>query len=126
MQRVGPFRVDFDRMVLVTFRYDDDKYSLYQGRESLRNLGIRVSDDLTKAQRTQLKSAKNRGVIGYFYKGKFFERENTQKDRAEPGQSAPRVFKRATRRVTPAHTLDVPLILNMKPLWTLTFTLIKE
>ena len=68
MQRVGPFRVDFDRMVLVTFRYDDDKYSLYQGREPLRNLGIRVSDDLTKAQRTQLKSAKIVVLLAIFIK----------------------------------------------------------
>ena len=41
------------RMIIVTFRYSDDKYRIYDGREKLRENGIRVSDDLTTTTKTK-------------------------------------------------------------------------
>lgn len=67
--RAGEPTNDQPRMVVVAFRYSDDKFRIYAGRETLRNHGIRVSDDLTLRQRKQLKALKMQGKTGYFYKG---------------------------------------------------------
>lgn len=129
-QRIGPFRVDFDRMVLVTFRYDDDKHRVFQGREALRNVGIRVSDELTKAQRAQLKSAKSRGILGYFYRGKFYERENSnyygaQTDQHETNQ-LPRTFKKKPCEEQHSRlSLQTLLRMRMKHSWKLKTKLLK-
>ena len=39
------------RMVIMKFRYDDDKHRIYTGRDTLRKRGIRVGNDLTRRQR---------------------------------------------------------------------------
>lgn len=67
------------RMMIVTFRYSDDKFRIYSGREKLRERGIRVSDDLTQRQRQQLKELKQKGYTGYFYKGQIHTRQQTSK-----------------------------------------------
>ena len=79
------------RMVIMKFRYDDDKYRIYEGRDILREQGIRVGNDLTRRQREKLKSVKQTGRVGYFYKGKlhmFGESEtsktNTETDAKDP------------------------------------------
>ena len=56
-------------MMLVTFRYSDDKFRIKAGRAVLRERGIRVSVDLTLRQRKQLQSLKAQGKTGYFHKG---------------------------------------------------------
>ena len=66
--RAGKATEDQPRMVIVTFRYSDDKFSIYNGRDSLRNKGIRVSDDLTPSQRKELRVLKTQGKTGYFVK----------------------------------------------------------
>ena len=38
-------------LVIVHFRFDDDKFKIYRGREELRTYGLRVGDDLTYRQR---------------------------------------------------------------------------
>ena len=67
--RVGTSNEDQPRMMLVTFRYSDDKFRIKAGRAVLRERGIRVSDDLTLRQRKQLQSLKAQGKTGYFHKG---------------------------------------------------------
>lgn len=44
------------QLIIVTFRYDDDKFRVFSGRDKLREVGIRVGDDLTKHQRGVLRS----------------------------------------------------------------------
>ena len=46
------------------FRYDDDKHSIYAGRDILRERGIRVGNDLTRRQREKLKAVKQTGRLG--------------------------------------------------------------
>ena len=57
------------RIVIMKFRYDDDKHSIYAGRDILRERGIRVGNDLTRRQREKLKAVKQTGRLGYFYRG---------------------------------------------------------
>ena len=63
--------------------------------ESLRLEGSRVADDLTRRQRQTLKKLKDKGQIGYFYKGEL--------KICEPNQSidGSRVFVRGSRRLNP-------------------------
>ena len=63
-------------LVIVHFRFDDDKFRIYRGREELRKYGLRVGDDLTYRQRQKIKKLKEQGSTGYFYKGKMHIREN--------------------------------------------------
>ena len=43
------------RMVLMKFRYDYDKHKIFQGRDALRDRGIRVGkNDLTRRQRENM------------------------------------------------------------------------
>ena len=74
------------RMMIVTFRYSDDKYRIYDGREKLRENGIRVSDDLTIRQRQKLKDLKQKGYTGYFYKGQIHKR--TKSTKSGPNRAA--------------------------------------
>ena len=74
------------RMMIVTFRYSDDKYRIYDGREKLRENGIRVSDDLTIRQRQKLKDLKQKGYTGYFYKGQIHTR--TKSTKSGPNRAA--------------------------------------
>ena len=85
------------RPVIVRFLHWDDKMCVYQGREALRSEGIRVADDLTTSQRQTLRKLKDRGQIGYFYKGELKIRENSQ-----PNDGS-RVFVRARRRADQPH-----------------------
>ena len=67
------------RMMIVTFRYSDDKYRIYDGREKLRENGIRISDNFTIRQRQKLKDLKQKGYTGYFYKGQIYTRTKSTK-----------------------------------------------
>ncbi|KAL4221664.1 hypothetical protein ACF0H5_019921 [Mactra antiquata] len=85
-------------LVIVTFRYEDDKYRVFNGRDLLRKNLIRVGDDLTYNQRQSLKRLKNNeGKIGYFYKGKLCVRN----DNLISESSTDRVYRHARRLVTP-------------------------
>ena len=68
--RAGEATGEKPRMIIMKFRYDDDKYRIYTGRDMLRERGIRVGNDLTRRQREKLKSVKQTGRLGYFYRGK--------------------------------------------------------
>ena len=59
--RAGEPTEDQPRMIVVSFRYSDDKFRVYAGRDTLRYQGIRVSDDLPLRQRKQLKALKRQG-----------------------------------------------------------------
>ena len=77
--RVGESRDDQPRIMIATFRYSDDKYRIYAGRDKLREKGIRVSDDLTRRQRKKLLELKEKGYSGYFYKGQVHTRRKKVK-----------------------------------------------
>lgn len=66
-------------MVIMKFRYDDDKYRIYSGRDTLREKGKRVGNDLTRRQYEKLNKIKEKGRLGYFYKGKLQLFEEKQK-----------------------------------------------
>lgn len=85
-------------IVIAKFRFDDDKFRIYRGRDklSLTEKGIRMSDDLTVKQMQQLKGLKEKGQIGYFYRGKLVIREN-QTTQETSIQSC--TFREATRRI---------------------------
>lgn len=87
-------------MTIVAFRYDDDKHYVYQGRDVLREQGIRVGDDLTKSQRTELQRVRNEGKWGYFYKGKLQVKEKD--DTKEFNNANERIVVKAKRRLTHA------------------------
>ncbi|KAL4236998.1 hypothetical protein ACF0H5_005382 [Mactra antiquata] len=85
-------------LVIVTFRYEDDKHRVFNGRDLLRKNLIRVGDDLTYNQRQSLKRLKNNeSKIGYFYKGKLCVRN----DNLISESSTDRVYRHARRLVTP-------------------------
>ena len=83
--------------IIAQLRHEDDKYRIYQGRDKLRDNGLRVSEDATFKQRQHLKSLKQQGKSGYFYKGKLVVRENVVGNSTE-GPTKQRVFVRAVRR----------------------------
>ena len=62
--RVGESKDGQPRLMLVTFRYCDDKFRVYDGRDILCKNGIRVSDDLVKRQRQKLNDLKAKGYTG--------------------------------------------------------------
>ena len=74
------------RMMIVTFRYSDDKYRIYDGREKLRENGIKISDNLTIRQRQKLKDLKQKGYTGYLYKGQIHTR--TESTKSGPNRAA--------------------------------------
>ena len=85
-------------IVIVHFRYDDDKLRVYKGRDELRGDGIRVGDDLTYRQRQKLKSIKGEGKTGYFYKGKLCIRDESRAAERVESEGSTRAFKTAVRR----------------------------
>ncbi|MEW8547372.1 MAG: hypothetical protein AB2693_28010 [Candidatus Thiodiazotropha sp.] len=93
--RVGGGKDNQPPVLIVCFRYDDDKAKVFAGREELRKHGIRVSNDLTLRQREKLKALKSKGKIGYFYKGRLIERSTKVSD----FETAGRVFRKANRRI---------------------------
>ena len=84
---------DTPGMVIVKFKNSADKHKIFTGRDKLRKIEIRVSDELTTRQRTTLKQLKDRGQSGYFQKGKLHIRDENSIPKT-------RVFKNAKRRVT--------------------------
>jgi len=104
--RVGAKEDNVDRMVVVTFRNDENKSKVYNGRDSLRQRGVRVSDYLTRRQRTQLDDLRKCGKKGYFYKGKLVELEANRGEytnsshvvnRGNHSGTTPRTFRRYRR-----------------------------
>lgn len=98
--RVGKTNDNSERLVIMKFRFDDDKAKVYKGREKLQEKCVRVADDLK--QRDLLQLTRNRGKIGYFYKGKLVvkdrpkDTDNTEKES---------VFRIASRK-NPSRTND--------------------
>ena len=62
-------------LVIVQFRWDDDKMCVYNGRDKLRDNGIRVGDDLSAHRRQKLKHLKDCGRQGYYYRNELVIRE---------------------------------------------------
>ncbi|KAH3711296.1 hypothetical protein DPMN_070801 [Dreissena polymorpha] len=80
-----------ESLLIVTFRFDDDKFRVYEGRALLRTSSIRVGDDLTFKQRETLRSIHKLGKTGYFFKGKLQVKDKP----IEPNDS--RTFKSHTQ-----------------------------
>jgi len=78
-----------DNFMIVTFRFDDDKSRVYEGRNLLRAQGIRVGDDFTFKQRETLRSLNTLGKTGYYAKGRLVVKN-------KPGHTMAR-NKRGTR-----------------------------
>ena len=90
-------------LVIVSFKFEEDKYRVFGGRDLLRNVSIRVGDDLTYHQRQTLKRLKaNEGKTGYFFKGKLCIRENHPS--SEPSTGTERVYRQARRSAPPETT----------------------
>ena len=101
---------------IVTFRYDDDKFHVYQGRDELRKVSIRVGDDLTYKQRQAIKAMKQKGKTAYYYKGELCVRSDTVESESEPT----REFRRAVRKLTTnqnqipeTQTIDTTLVTDL-------------
>lgn len=97
------------RMVLVTFRFDDDKFKIFKGRDILRNNGIRISDDLTRRQRQKLNKLKSEGKMGYFYKGqlKLFEKSGKNTKSSQSENENDRIFRVGKRRDVTETRVDI-------------------
>ena len=80
-----------ESLLIVTFRFDDDKFRIYEGRALLRTSSIRVGDDLTFKQRETLRSIHKLGKSCYFFKGKLQVKDKP----IEPNDS--RTFKSHTQ-----------------------------
>lgn len=87
---------DKSRILLIKFLHWDKKMKVLKGREPLRAVGIRVSDDLTKRQRQSLKSLADRGKFGYYHRGELKIKE--PRESGEQSVSS-RVYRRAQRRM---------------------------
>ena len=87
---------DKSPILIVHFRYDDDKFRIYQGRDELRKNGLRVGDDLTYRQRQQLKALKLEGNTGYFLKGKLHVRD--KQDNVAFNDASQRTYRTVTRK----------------------------
>ena len=81
--------------------------AVLRGRETLREHGIRVGDDITRRQRDTLKRLSEKGMFGYYYKGELFVREKNGKQNenseGNPGAIQSRTFVKANRK-----TVTVP------------------
>ena len=85
-------------MTIVTLKQEEDKFRIYTGRERLRNNSVRVSDDLTKMQRQELKSLKEKGKFRYYRNGKLQIRE-----RSNELEQRTRIFIKGNRRGNNRH-----------------------
>lgn len=68
----------FARTIIVTFAASDVKFSVFEGREALRQKGIRVANDLTSREKASLSDLREKGQKGYFFKGKLHIREQQE------------------------------------------------
>ena len=100
-KRVGNQGKSKTRLVIVSFKSEHDKLNLFKYRDKLRQIGIRVSNDLSYMQRQQLKHLNRRGLAGYFKGGKLITYQKSNNDNTS------RVFMQAKRkgRNEPEHML---------------------
>ncbi|WAR04823.1 hypothetical protein MAR_020192, partial [Mya arenaria] len=90
---IGDVKDGRQPLTVVTFRYDDDKYRIYKGRDELRKHNVRVGDDLTVKQRHQLKTLKSKGKVGYFFRGEL----RTMDSKTDHAGKTERAVKQARR-----------------------------
>ena len=98
--RVGANMNGQPKVTVVKFRNSDIKSKLYTQRDTLRESGIRISDDLTMRQREKLQQLKTSGRTGYFHKGELKVR--TEKDDGITNSVKSRMFLNANRRLVPS------------------------
>ena len=109
--RVGkkdPSNVESPRILLIKFLHWDRKMAVFRGRETLREYGIRIGDDITRRQRDSLKRLSDQGKSGYFYKGELFVRDRTEKHQGDSERDNhghrvihSRTFVKALRKTVP-------------------------
>ena len=87
------------RALLIKFLHWDKKMKVLKGREVLREVGIRIGDDLNRRQRKTLQDLSARGKYGYYYRG-----ELIIKDTKPAGSS--HVFRRAQRKLNDGQNMD--------------------
>ena len=95
-QRVGKDSYDPDnpRILLIKILHWDKKMAVLKDREKLREVGLRVGDDLTKRQRDALKQLSEKGQLGYFYKGEFHIRDKKKEPSSSTENSNDQIEKR--------------------------------
>lgn len=93
-RRVGKANGNNDRLIIMSFRFDDNKSKIYEGRDKLREKGVRVSDDLTRKQRQSLDKLRRDGRYGYFYKGNFVVLDKDLDANSSSGERKNRTFKK--------------------------------
>ena len=83
--RVGKDSYDPDnpRILLIKFLHWDKKMAVLKSREKLREVGLRVGDDLTRHQHDALKQLSKKGQSGYFYKGELHIETKRKNRRAQ-------------------------------------------
>ncbi|KAL4231817.1 hypothetical protein ACF0H5_009393 [Mactra antiquata] len=88
-------------LIIIKFRFLDDKFKVYSGRDILRHTGVRVGDDLTFKQRQRLKSAQMTGKKGYFYyyKGELKFRPESNSTAEENQNNGGRMMVKARRKM---------------------------
>ena len=64
------------RIVIVKFTSESIKHKLFRGRDALRANGIRISEEQTTRQRTELNNLKAQGKAGFYIKGKLHIRSD--------------------------------------------------
>ncbi|KAL4228279.1 hypothetical protein ACF0H5_013710 [Mactra antiquata] len=89
--RVGTGSDRYPPITIVKFKSMMAKQEILRGRDKLREHDIRISDDLTNSQRQKLADLKQKGKIGYFYKGELFFRTPRE-------ETTTRVFVNARRQ----------------------------
>ena len=93
--RIGNSNQGQPKITIIKFANFTDKVNIFKGRDTLRDSGIRISDDLTVKQRSKLSELKIKGEVGYYQKGELKVRP--KKD--DNANNKPRVFVNATRRL---------------------------
>ena len=63
------------RTLLIKFLHWDNKMKVLKGREALRDVGIRIGDDLTRRQSKTLQDLSVRGKYGYYYRGELIVKD---------------------------------------------------
>ena len=87
-------RTDKPRPIIVRFSNFMDKMKVIKGRQSLREQGFGVSNDLSKNQRSELDKLKEKGKTGYYKNGHLYVIPSD----ASTDSQHDRVFKKGNRR----------------------------
>lgn len=96
-KRYGAYDIGQPRMVQLKLPNFDIKLKLFQGRDILRENGIRIAKNLTTKQKSLLNDLKSKGQKGYFKGGQLFTVSDKDDNTEKMDTFETRVFKRGSR-----------------------------